>query len=144
MTASSPQSRPCLSQAARGTEASSRWNRPGFGSAGVTGENSPHYTNQPEKKKNLRVPVKYFFSSTPLADHRRKQWTAKELRSGPEQVQLLRCAAARFSGDAAQFFEQPVDALLNGSNRLTAQAGEFRARDTFDFELGEKLPFLLR
>jgi hypothetical protein len=31
-------------------------------SAGVTGENSPHHTNQPRKMKTDRVLVKYFFA----------------------------------------------------------------------------------
>jgi hypothetical protein len=30
--------------------------------AGVTGENSPHHTNQPRKMKTDRVLVKYFFA----------------------------------------------------------------------------------
>jgi hypothetical protein len=33
-------------------------------SAGVTGENSPHYTNQPTKMKTDRVLVKYFLRRT--------------------------------------------------------------------------------
>jgi hypothetical protein len=37
-------------------------------SAGVTGENSPLYTNQPAKMKTDRVPVKYILASTPPAE----------------------------------------------------------------------------
>jgi hypothetical protein len=38
----------------------------------LTGENSPLYTNQPAKMKTDRVPVEYFFASTPLAEERSK------------------------------------------------------------------------
>jgi hypothetical protein len=54
-----PQSRPSLLRAVRDTERSTE----GIGdalSAGVSGENSPHYTNQPAKMKTDRVLVKYF------------------------------------------------------------------------------------
>jgi hypothetical protein len=36
--------------------------------AGVTGENSPHPTNQPEKTKIDRVLAKYFFESARMAE----------------------------------------------------------------------------
>jgi hypothetical protein len=58
-----PQSRPSLLRAVRDTER----NTEGIGcapSAGVTGENSPHYTNQPAKTETDRVLMKYFFSGT--------------------------------------------------------------------------------
>ena len=41
---------------------------------GLTGENSPLYTNQPAKTKTDRVPVKYILASTPLAGQKRKLW----------------------------------------------------------------------
>jgi hypothetical protein len=66
-------------KAARATEISGRWNRPGFASAGVTGEDSPHYTNLSTEKKIDRVLVKYFFLSTGNAEDRRKRWQQTEL-----------------------------------------------------------------
>ena len=77
----------------------------------LTGENSPHPTNQPRKRKTDRVPVKYLFFSTPLAALLRNR---NQRRSQPKQVQLLRSPRARLLGDAAQSFEQTVDAVADG------------------------------
>jgi len=58
-----PQSRPSLLRAVRETAR----NAEGIGdalSAGVSGENSPLYTNQPREMKMDRVLVEYFCAST--------------------------------------------------------------------------------
>jgi hypothetical protein len=54
-----PQSRSSLVQAVRDTKQGTE-EVGGALSAGVTGENSPHYTNQLTKTKTDRVLVKYF------------------------------------------------------------------------------------
>jgi hypothetical protein len=66
VTASGPQSRPCLPRpharpSQRPMESARRW------SAGVTGENSPHHTNLSMKRKIDRLLAKYFFRSTEMA-----------------------------------------------------------------------------
>jgi len=127
-------------EAARATEASSRSNRPGVQSAGVTGGNSPHYTNQPRKTKTDRVPVKYLFFSTLLAALRRNR---NQFHSRPEQVQLLRNPRARLLRDTTQSFEQTVDAVADGERRAAARARELRACQTLEFESNKKLPFFL-
>jgi|SRR5579864_8855200 len=61
-----PQSRASLRGAVRDTEQTTE----GMGAAlfaGVTGGNSPHYTNLPTKGKITRVLVKYFFDGTRAA-----------------------------------------------------------------------------
>ena len=53
-------------EAARATEVSIERNRLGLRFAGVTGGNSPLYTNQPRKTKTDRVLAKYSLVSTYL------------------------------------------------------------------------------
>ena len=50
---------------------------------------------------------------------------------------------ARFTGDAAQSFQQSLDPVVDGRSGMAAAAGEFCGPDTFELELGEKAPFLL-
>ena len=63
--------------------------------------------------------------------------------SGPEQVKLFWYAVAGSSGDTAESFKQTLDAMVHGRSGMAAATGEFCARDTFEFEFGEKLPFPL-
>ena len=56
-----PQSRRSPGAGRTRHKASDGWNRL-RSVAGVTGENSPHHTNQPRKSKTDRVLVKYFFA----------------------------------------------------------------------------------
>jgi hypothetical protein len=67
----------------------------------------------------------------------------RNLSSQPEQIELLRCATARFSGHATQSFQQALNAMVNGCDGVATATREFCARETFEFELGEKSPFLL-
>jgi hypothetical protein len=71
-------------EAARATETSSRCDRPGFRSAGVTGEDSPHYTNLSTETKIDRVLTKYFFLSTGNPADRPKQWNRREIYAPQE------------------------------------------------------------
>jgi hypothetical protein len=88
-------------EAARATEVSIERNRLGLRFAGVTGGNSPHYTNQPQKLRTDRVPVKYLFFSTQLTGRRPNR---KQFCSPSKQVQLLRDPRAWRLGNATQPF----------------------------------------
>ena len=110
----------------------------GFPSAGVTGGNSPHHTNQPRKTKTDRVPVKYLFFSTLLAALRRNR---NQFCSRPEQVQLLWNPRARLLSDTTQSFEQTVHAVADGERRAAAGPRELRAGQALEFKSNEKLPF---
>lgn len=70
-------------EAARATETSGRWKRPGCRSAGVTGEDSPHYTNLSTPAKIDRVLVKIFFRGTGNVDRYQRFdfWTAQRRRA---------------------------------------------------------------
>jgi hypothetical protein len=63
--------------------------------------------------------------------------------SGPEQVKLFRYTVAGSSGDTAESFKQTLDAMVDGWSGMAAATGEFCARDAFEFEFDEKLPFPL-
>ena len=144
MTASCPQSRPRPSlEAARVTPASGRCDRPGLGSAGVTGENSPHYTNLSAQRKTDRVRAKIFLLILRLAKSSTSGGTRRKL-SRSEQVELLGNAAARFLSDAPEPFEQALDAVPNGHGGMSAAAANFSAADAFELEAGKQLAFLLR
>src|SRR5277367_5606874 len=88
--ASVPSSRPYATQSGRPMESVELCPQE------LTGENSPHHTNQPRKRKTDRVPVKYLFFSTPAAASRCNR---NQRRSQPKQVQLLRNPRARLLGD---------------------------------------------
>jgi hypothetical protein len=74
-----PQSRPPFLAGRTRHRAKHRRNRR-CPSTGVTGENSPLYTNQPAKMKTDRVLVKYFFAGTWLR-HKCQQPVDSSLRS---------------------------------------------------------------
>ena len=81
VTASGPQSRPCLPRpharpSQRPMRAARHW------SAGVTGENSPHYTNLSTKRKIDRVLAKYFCRSTEMAKTRANDGTEENSTRG--------------------------------------------------------------
>ena len=132
--ASVPSSRPYATQSGRPMESVELCPRE------LTGENSPHPTNQPRKRKTDRVPVKYLFFSTVSAGRQRNR---KQFRSPSKQIQLLRNPRARLLRDAAQSFEQTVDAVADGERGTSAAPRELRAGKTFEFESNEKLPFFL-
>ena len=132
--ASVPSSRPYATQSGRPMESVELCPRE------LTGENSPHPTNQPRKRKTDRVPVKYLFFSTVSAGRQRNR---KQFRSPSKQIQLLRNPRARLLRDAAQSFEQTVDAVADGERGTSAAPREIRAAETFEFESNEKLPFFL-
>jgi hypothetical protein len=76
-------------------------------SAGVTGENSPLFTNQPAKMKTDRVLVKYFFAGTTWLRHTNASSPSsnprlKECDSWMEQIKLLGCPVARCLANAAK------------------------------------------
>lgn len=103
-------------EAARTTAISGRWNRPGLGSAGVTGEDSPHYTNLSTEKKIDRVLAKYFFLSTGNAEDRRKRWKqtglCTRLKRRPNASLCLGYGGAETSGGV-----QRISLLRVGINR---------------------------
>jgi hypothetical protein len=132
--ASAPSSRPYATQSEAPKESVAPCARE------LTGENSPHYTNQPRKRRTDRVPLKYLFFSTAFAA---SQGDRNQLRSRPKQVQLLRSSRARLLGDATQSFEQTLDAVADGERRTAAAPRQLRAGETFQFKSNEKLPFFL-
>ena len=76
-------------------------------SAGVTGENSPLFTNQPAKMKTDRVLVKYFFAGTTWLRHTNASSPSsnprlKECDSWMEQIKLLGRPVARCLANAAK------------------------------------------
>jgi hypothetical protein len=101
-------------------------------SAGVTGENSPHTANQPQKIKTDRPRQNIF-----LRPPERAGFFPQKAVSWAEQLQLFRCWTRRFSGDAAKPVDQPLHAMADGDRGMSTAHRELRARDAFEFELNE-------
>src|ERR1700722_6096038 len=101
--------------------------------AGVTGENSPHYTNQPRIRKTARVLAKYFFLGT------------CRQRSTRKQLQLLgRFFPLRALRNAPQTIEQSQDPGPGRGGGIPVASGNLPARDAIEFEADKEFAFLGR
>lgn len=98
--------------------------------AGVTGENSPRPTNQPQKRKTDRACSKKIFGavSIPLRG---------AVHSFGKQRQLPRSIRGSLFGNAAKPVDQTLHAVLNGDGRVSVWAGDLLARQALDLELNQ-------